>query len=392
MSYIGLAATLGVAVDIPPIVRMLTTQAVNSDAVRQLIDAGPEVNDAAAAVTEFMCPWWLPGQLHDLSEAKFFQVSSAKEFLNFHLRQKREVAEIAQADETTAIKDLFKHNYMFPSSAFGEVPVPPGVEPCTRCRLYRAVALGSQDKLRDLRNSIEAGKSIFRLETQLKIREASSFNQLYEAAVSKEGNTVDLLVGEGAGPATTVNKGKKRVELAEDWRALSEERLKKSHLEQSLPSGKWVWGPDLTEDDLKSLVRGGDRNNVLPHTGYDESLDEKSIGYPSPPVNVARFAEEGDPPFFELSPDIMEIPHLETHQYPSFRVILLGPAAGAHGADQGRKPAGAGRPSKKSKGNMAIVDPSPLLPLPPKDYVKLPGPIKYASLHSTRGMYVKFIC
>ena len=400
MSYIGLSAALGVAVDIPPIIRRLCMHPIHSDSLRNLIDAGPEVNDADSAVTEFKFSWWLPGQLHDVADAKYFNIQSAKECLEFHEAQRKDRG----VEETTPLKEIFQKNYIFPSSAFGDVPVPPGKPPCTRCRLYRAVALGSQDKLRDLRNSLQGGRSLFRTETLISIRRASSFNLLYEAVVNKE-ETTTLPTGVTAAatpstePATgskgkkradvtepaTASKGKKRADV-ESWHTLSEERLKQSQLEhaQSLPSRKWVWGPDLTEEDLKSFVRGGDRNNVLPHTGYDESLDERSIGYPSPPVNIARFTQGGDPPFFELSPDIQEVSDLKPHQYPAFQFLApqdyplpFGQGPAAPNAEPGAGPGIVNTKGKKEAGAVGPVTPQPLLPLPPKDFVKLPDPITY---------------
>jgi hypothetical protein len=38
------------------------------------------------------------------------------------------------------------------------------------------------------------------------------------------------------------------------------------------PALKWTWGVDVEEADLQSMFRGGDRNYLLPHTGYDSSL------------------------------------------------------------------------------------------------------------------------
>jgi len=152
-----------------------------------------------------------------------------------------------------------------------------------------------------------------------------------------------------------------------------------------------MWGPDLTEEDLKGLVRGGDRNNVLPHTGYDESLDERSIGFPSPPVNIARFTAAGDPPFFQLSPDIMEVPDLEPHEFPAFTFMV--PEDNPLQFDQGPGASpGAGASPNTNKKKAAANQFSPaLFPPPPKNYVKLPDPIMYTNPSSAiHGMYVIF--
>ena len=143
-----------------------------------------------------------------------------------------------------------------------------------------------------------------------------------------------------------------------------------------------MWGPDLTEEDLKGLDRGGDCDNQLAHTGYDVSLDDVSIGSSSPPVNMARFIEGGDPPFFQLSPDILEVPDLEPHQYPVFHIADYPLPFGQHpvSAEQGA----AGMSKKHGKRRAGAESPvSPpvvqrLLPLPPKNYVTLPNPIAYS--------------
>ena len=38
------------------------------------------------------------------------------------------------------------------------------------------------------------------------------------------------------------------------------------------PSLKWTWGVNVEEADLQGMFRAGDRNYLLPHTGYDSSL------------------------------------------------------------------------------------------------------------------------
>jgi hypothetical protein len=175
---------------------------------------------------------------------------------------------------------------------------------------------------------------------------------------------------------------------------LSDERLKESQLGDSGPNSKWVWGPDLTEEDLKGLVRGGDRNNALPNSGYDQSLGERSIPYPSPPIDIVRYTEAGEPPFLELSPNIMEVPHLEPHQYPLFQLIVPQPGLPdptpsgflfpqTKDKQKGKNKATGPTPARQRDNKR---QPPPLLPLPPKDYVKLPDPIRYTIPPTQHGM------
>jgi hypothetical protein len=211
----------------------------------------------------------------------------------------------------------------------------------------------------------------------------SSFNQLYEASVNKEmaltstNEIVNHFLAKDTPPANKrassgkrKGKNKNRATVTEQWRALSADQHQAAPAQ---PSEKWLWGIDLTEEDLGGLVRGADHNFVLPHTGYDESLDDRSIASPSPPVTLA-----GDTPFFKLSNDIMEAPDLQPDNYP---IYLITPDINHLGG-----PVPAPSKSKKRAGAVSQALPVPdtftPLPLPPKSYVGLPVPTVYMNAPS----------
>jgi hypothetical protein len=145
--------------------------------------------------------------------------------------------------------------------------------PCTRCRLYRAVALGSMDKLRDLHNWANACEMANVGEREVSMRRASGFNQLFEAAMQKE---IDLgsgrhlipvgsysnpvVSGQPGGPSTHKQhskrvKGKKKAsEVAEEVRshaeALWNDVSGRPDNASGRPDTKWTWGINLTSEDL----------------------------------------------------------------------------------------------------------------------------------------------
>src|ERR1700689_3730904 len=104
--------------------------------MRNLIDAGPEINDADSAVAEFLHSWWVPGR----DTGQQFTINTAKECMQFHFAHMKRTVQ-GGVNSSTPSEQLFRTPYVFPSSAWGDVPVPPGKQPCTRCRLYRAVAI-----------------------------------------------------------------------------------------------------------------------------------------------------------------------------------------------------------------------------------------------------------
>ena len=107
-------------------------------------------------------------------------------------------------------------------------------------------------------------------------RRAGGFNQLYDASIIKEtkgyGTTDKILpVGKIKDKnlvkkisANMSNKAQKEVDRATTGEAPVTMDA----------SSKWTWGVDLDENDLEGLVRAGDKGNVLPNSGYDESLQE----------------------------------------------------------------------------------------------------------------------
>jgi hypothetical protein len=93
-----------------------------------------------------------------------------------------------------------------------------------------------------------------------------------------------------------------------------------------LASSKWTWGVDLTEDDLRGLIRGANHQNQVSHMGYDKthcasSASKSSVSAAFDPVNL----EDPDDPdlrFEELSGSITMINDLSPQEIPAFSALF----------------------------------------------------------------------
>lgn len=105
-------------------------------------------------------------------------------------------------------------------------------------------------------------------------------------------------------------------EKVKGWRLISEGRLATAQ-KDTLPASKWTWGVDLTEADLEEMVHGADRGFILPHSGYDESLEDDQTWskYSSLP-DIDKLVKDGDAPFLPLSSDITHVPDLLPDEFP----------------------------------------------------------------------------
>lgn len=117
------------------------------------------------------------------------------------------------------------------------------------------------------------------------------------------------------------------------------------------------------------MVRAADNNFELPHSGYDESLDDDSLlGNDSLPsaMELNRLNEDiRHPPIYEpLSDDIQVIPDLQPQQYP---------LAFSHHAFNYRD-----WPNKSTSNSSHPSEVQTLLPLPPDNYVQFPLPPSFS--------------
>ena len=152
-------------------------------------------------------------------------------------------------------------------------------------------------------------------------RRASGFYQLWEAALHKESKEYTFAASAAAGStqattapgtmgptgggttsftATPVQAGDgepsrrsrrptkkskaaveaipKRLSNGELARMFTEFSARELSRVQQAPETKWTWGTDLTEADLRGIVRAADNDFQIPHSDYDISLPMGRIG------------------------------------------------------------------------------------------------------------------
>ena len=138
--------------------------------------------------------------------------------------------------------------------------------------------------------------------------------------------------GLGSGPANepgSGSKGKGKQQFGpevEDLKKLMKNLVKEGS-EQA--ARKWTWGVDLTDEDLRCLIRGADSQSDVPHLGYDQDLSTGSLRCVTSealdPANLDDWNDE-DLLFDELSTPVHEVPELCTPEIERYSLILLGPS------------------------------------------------------------------
>ena len=92
-------------------------------------------------------------------------------------------------------------------------------------------------------------------------------------------------------------------------------------------SSKWTWRVDLDENNLRELIRGADRQDQLPHLGYDQDLPSKSLISQTSEVLDPADLEDPDNKslqFEGLSKSVTLIPpDLHPHEIPTYSTMLL---------------------------------------------------------------------
>jgi hypothetical protein len=358
LSFVGLAAALGNAIDIPLVTRNLaiyyehrtpggTNFILDSKSIEYLVSGAQERPDCH--VRNYTSDWWTDKKKKiglDYKTAHMALVTHRIEIENL----KTDVTDNVEPPAPSVLQDrnMYKGNYGWHSGTFDKG----GGNDCVNCRLYRSITLGVWDKLRDLRNIVDGLESFHRTERNMTERRAVGLNLLYEEAVIKESRLVETS-SKGAeksySPAAVASAGD-----AVD------------------PSSKWTWGVDLDVVDLREMVRASDNNFVLPHSGYDESLGESTLlsetDNPTPSLIQELEDEVASAPLYEpLSADIRHERELGLHEFPlAFNNFPLNSGAGV----------------KSDFQRTASIKPRMWLEFPPAEYVSLPIPPFPSTIHT----------
>ncbi|KAF8958977.1 hypothetical protein BDZ97DRAFT_1923289 [Flammula alnicola] len=322
LGFVGAATAVGQVVEVPILIRSLADNLAH--ARRQLLpmafhssllaalDAGIDADSPAALVPTYAFDWWNgdapPERLERLT---FTTIQTA---LDVHHKQHPTVRQGRQLIPT-------------PQAKFGLR----STADCERCR-------GNEDLTRDLMTELQsiyqladgmAAKTTNQLAQDM--RKADSLHVLHEQSLLKE------LGGEPAsasGPAPAVEPlltllSQQAPGSRGDTPAVSINRKSKSvaaqarsELQQliSLPpsSLKWVWGADLTEDEVLMLTN----SKAKQHSGYNESLP---LGVMRRKDTVPSALRTGSAQFTGLAPDLMSVPDAQPyppwHNDPHFTML-----------------------------------------------------------------------
>jgi hypothetical protein len=275
------------------------------------------LDDPALAIQVFYLPWWT--EMHmPIGDSVYLCSTTLRSALDHH-RHKLTEALFPSGNPhhvLNYINELNKPAYTWHSAVNDNLPNYPNN--CTRCRLYRAVGLGIMDQVRDAYNMVHGCEIASEAERDIGIRRCSGFNELHEAAIKKECVLQAALgMGSGSGPGSSwipnqpsgKGSGKK-----------GKEKEKESP-ESGRASSKWIWGVDLTKDDLLELTRGADRQGQVSHSGYDSPLPSDSLQSKS---SASLDADQLEDPqkthlwFDALSESITTVPDLPPKEFPKY--------------------------------------------------------------------------
>lgn len=318
-----MATAIGQVIDIPIIIRSLSRDFYRS-ATRMdysipldrefliALDSGiiPAAGPSTAAgyiVDEFHSAWWTDEQLGSFQETfsnSILSINNIDDCLDFHRHQ---IKLLPLKNHTLLSSSPKKPTYIWKPDATNPITKS---DNCKRCRLYRAVAMGTLDDHRDTYNLIQGMESTFKMKKEEALRRASGFNQLYEYLLIKEQNLNDAPAAamtandalipppifgsrisrdvpieaplieplESLPPMASKKskKGKKVAGRRAVASAVRSEAIAELRKIENVPSLKWTWGAEIDSSDLLALRRSVDMGYRLPHSGYDISLTEGS--------------------------------------------------------------------------------------------------------------------
>jgi len=276
------------------------------------------LDDPALDIRKFYLSWWTPQRTRP-GPSDCLSSGTIKAALEDY--RKQVALSMARIKPPFSIRNLAdelnKPAYTWHSSAYDEQPNTPS---CTRCRLYRAVAVGVMDQLRDTYNMVRACEVANEGESDIAMRRASGFNELFDAVVKKEYDLASVPSLDQAPDAQSGSgKGKEKQRFGPEVGILKELTKKLVREGGERGSSKWISGVCLTADDLLRLIRGADCQNVLPHSGYDAKLASGPLRSASDIDTTLESPSDEGLRFDTLSKDIITtIPDLSPSFYPRY--------------------------------------------------------------------------
>jgi hypothetical protein len=263
-----MAAAIGHACNIPFILRRLASNFYrNAPASLPVtfdldfllaLDAGCDTDDIARPVASYRLEWWT----QDGSLLLSFET------LDTCLEHFQALTGLPDVMPLPFKKPAYTWSRHLSTRSDGGLPA------CTKCNLYRSVALGALDDMQDLRHLAHGLEVTADSQLRTAKRDAGAFFQLYEAAMLKAIQEEDI-----PGEVT------------------------------SMPNSNWTSGPTLTRSEVLNLFRPPPEVRPRAHSGYNVSLS------PGPRHDDSSIA---------LSPgmgiNVFDIPDFLHHRVPSLEL------------------------------------------------------------------------
>jgi hypothetical protein len=288
-----MSAGIGQSCDIPIIIRALSCDLYQNGVLSGntldgdfllALDGGSDSDDLSAAADSYYFEWWtLDSEPSDEDCISFSTIDDA----------------LAIHRTVTGIKEILpvrlsKSKYTWSRHLSFK---PRGLDlNCNRCRLYRGVALGVMDNIQDLRHLAHGSEVGFEARSDITIRRAAGFFQLYDEAMRLESSADDE-----SGNMVTKGKGKNKESKKVIAKRVQSEAAAEVRRLSDLPPVKWTWGVDLSTDDVVQLFRAsvGPKMPRQPHSGYEISLPwgrygEVSDANLSPRTSSCEFSDVED--------------------------------------------------------------------------------------------------
>jgi hypothetical protein len=263
MSYVGLAASAGIVVEIPLVVRSLADSlGTFSDTggkripldlgLRQIIEAGADIEEFGRVVDSYAFTWWNGTTRPDVVMGH----GTIDDCLKYHRKalQKRG----GQRVPKLVIQPI------------PAVQTSAGSTSCSSCEPNRALVTALVAKVQTMKQLSSALVASKKANMEVHTRQATASFVLYEEALRKEADTAPPAV------LPVMSGDSETARSSRQVRQLARETLNRSLLSPAdPPHHKWTMGETLTKDEVISLASGG--GHITGHSGYNLSLPDGSL-------------------------------------------------------------------------------------------------------------------
>jgi hypothetical protein len=288
MSWVGIATTIGLVIEVPILVRSLADSLadVNLDhlplgfhpSLLAALDDGVGTESPSRLVDSYACDWW---------------------------RHNREPATGGIFGIDTLDECLDRYRQYIPVPIISHSPPTDDAEcraECRSCIDLRALIRDMFEEARSMHNSIDACESSADAALNANTRQAAGLQRLHELALLKELQAEPRPLSSAAAAAAASKSTPRRVAGPSKPSAVTRQsQLVAGHARaelerlKALPptSHKWTWGVDITEKDIFASNQKTKGKGKSHHSGYVRSLPhgvckkEWSITASTPTVSAA---------------------------------------------------------------------------------------------------------